>query len=412
MLDGVRRAFSHRNYRVYQSGNIFSLVGTWVQRIGVGWLAWELTHSGAWLGLIAAAELAPSIIMGPIGGAVADRVNRLALIRIMQTGMAMVAFAMAGFTFAGKMTPELLLALNFLAGVVVSFGQPARLSMVRALVPVHDLPAAVATNSILWNTARFVGPALASFLIARYGVGWAFLLNAVSYAAFIFALGMLDLPKRQAVARKRQSLVRDMRDGLAYVSGHPGLGPILLLLVINAITVRPYVELLPGFADDVFGQGVNGLGALTASIGVGAIIAGIWVGGRDGYHGLTRIAVDGVLLLAVSVFLFAATDIFWIGLLGGAISGAAMVISGVAMQSLIQQATDPAILSRVLSLYGLSFRAGPAAGALMMGAASEIWGLQIPVAAGACLCVIGWAWARSCLKEIETALERQQLVRD
>lgn len=408
MLNGLRRSFSHRNYRVYQTGNIFSLVGTWVQRIGVGWLAWELTHSGAWLGLIAAAELAPSIIMGPIGGAVADRVNRLTLIRIMQSGMALVAFAMAGFTFAGQITPGLLLALNFLAGVVVSFGQPARLSMVRDLVPTHDLPAAVATNSILWNLARFVGPALAGVLIAKYGVGWAFLLNAISYAAFIIALGLLDLPKRQVVARTGQSLLRDMRDGVAYVSGHRGLGPILLLLVISAVTVRPYVELLPGFADDVFGHGVNGLAALTASIGAGAIIAGIWIGGRDGYQGLARIAVDGVLLLAASVFLFAATDIFWIGLLGGAISGGAMVISGVAMQSLIQQATDPAVLSRVLSLYGLSFRAGPAAGALMMGAASELWGLQIPVIAGACLSVVGWAWARSRLGQMEAALERQR----
>jgi len=404
MLAGVRRAFSHRNYRVYQSGNIFSLVGTWVQRVGVGWLAWEMTHSPFWLGAIAAAELAPSIIVGPIGGAVADRMSRLTLIRSTQGLLAVVALAIGLLTLGGQMTPWLLLILNALAGIVVSFGQPARLSMVRALVPVDSLPSAVATNSIMWNMARFIGPALAGFIIAQSGVAWAFLLNAVSYSAFIFALFSLNLPPRPINTRAKTSLLADMKEGVAYVSRHPGLGPVLLLLIVNAVTVRPYVELLPGFADAVFGAGVDGFVALTAAIGIGAIIAGIWVGGREGFAGLTRIAIDGVLLMAVAVLVFAATESLWVGLFGAALSGGAMVISGVAMQSLIQQATDPDKLSRVLSLYGLSFRAGPAAGALIMGAASEIYGLQVPVIVGALICLVGWIWARRRMKVIDAAL--------
>ena len=404
MSAGVRRAFSHRNYRVYQSGNFFSLVGTWVQRVGVGWLAWEMTHSPFWLGAIAAAELAPSIIVGPIGGAIADRMSRLSLIRSTQGLLAVVALAMGLLTLGGQMTPWLLLILNAIAGIVVSFGQPARLSMVRALVPVDSLPSAVATNSIMWNLARFVGPALAGFIIAQYGVAWAFLLNAVSYSAFIFALFSLNLPPRATSTRAKKSLLADMKEGVAYVSGHPGLGPVLLLLIVNAVTVRPYVELLPGFADAVFGADVDGFVALTAAIGIGAIIAGIWIGGREGFAGLTRIAIDGVLLLAVAVLVFAATESLWVGLIGAALSGGAMVISGVAMQSLIQQATAPDKLSRVLSLYGLSFRAGPAAGALIIGAASEIYGLQAPVIIGALICLIAWVWARRRLKDIDAAL--------
>lgn len=404
MLAGVRRAFSHRNYRVYQSGNICSLVGTWVQRVGVGWLAWEMTHSPFWLGAIAAAELAPSIIVGPIGGAVADRMSRLTLIRSTQGLLAVVALAIGLLTLGGQMTPWLLLILNALAGIVVSFGQPARLSMVRALVPVDSLPSAVATNSIMWNMARFIGPALAGFIIAQYGVAWAFLLNAVSYSAFIFALFSLNLPPRPINTRAKTSLLADMKEGVAYVSRHPGLGPVLLLLIVNAVTVRPYIELLPGFADAVFGAGVDGFVALTAAIGIGAITAGIWVGGREGFAGLTRIAIDGVLLMAVAVLVFAATESLWVGLFGAALSGGAMVISGVAMQSLIQQATDPDKLSRVLSLYGLSFRAGPAAGALIMGAASEIYGLQVPVIVGALICLVGWIWARQRMKVIDAAL--------
>lgn len=421
---GIGRAFSNPNYRIYQSGNAGSLIGTWVQRVAVGWLAWELTHSPFWLGAIAAAELAPSLLMGPIGGAVADRVSRVTLLRITQAMLCVVAVAMAATTLAGAMTPWLLLVLNAAAGVVVSFGQPARLSLIRALVRPADLPAAVATNSILWNLARFIGPAIAGVLIDVAGVGWAFAFNAVSYLAFIVALYRLRLPGAAVTARKPTSILEDMREGVAYAAGHPGVGPILVLLVINAVTVRAYVELLPGFADVVFSRDVGGFAMLTAAIGIGAIVAGFWVGDRAGLKGLTRIAIDAVLVLALAAICFAATQIFWVGLIGAALSGAAMVVSGVAMQSLIQTATDPSVLSRVLSLYGLSFRAGPAAGALLMGGASELiesglidWGLvdpaaghpplalQAPVIIGALICILGWLWARTRIARVAEALE-------
>lgn len=402
------RAFSNPNYRIYQTGNSFSLVGTWVQRIAVGWYAWELTHSGAWLGAVAAAELAPSILMGPIGGAVADRVRRLTVLRVTQSLLCLAAIALAAATLMGVMTIWLLFALNLLAGVFVSFGQPARLSMVRALVRPADLPAAVATNSILWNMARFIGPAVAGGLIAQFGVGWAFVFNAISYMGFLYALGRLDLPAAAPAAKRSGGILSDMAEGVAYAARHPGVGPILLLLIVNAFTVRPYAELLPGFADDVFGHGVDGLAALTSSIGVGAIVAGIFVGGRTGLAGMTRLAIDGVFVLAVSAILFAATKNFWIGLSGAALSGAAMVVSGVAMQTLIQNATEQSVLSRVLSLYGLAFRAGPAAGALAMGVASEYVGLQAPVIVGAMLCLIGWLWARARMRRVADVLETSQ----
>jgi len=401
------RAFSNASYRTYQSGNFLSLIGTWVNRIAVGWLAWELTHSGAWLGAIAAAELAPSILMGPIGGVVADRVDRLTVVRVTQSLMCLVAIAMAAGAFMGVMTPWLLFGLNLMAGLFVSFGQPARLSIVRALVRPADLPAAVATNSVLWNGARFIGPAVAGALIASFGVGWAFAFNAASYVIFMVALLRLKLgPTLTATAGRRQAgMFGDLAEGVRYVSRHPGIGPLLLLLVANAITVRPYVELLPGFADAVFGRGVDGLAALTAAVGIGAIVAGVLVGDRDGVKGLSRLAVDAVLVLAGAAIIFAATENFWIGLVGAALSGAAMVVSGVAMQTLIQNAADPSLLSRVLSLYGLWMRAGPAAGALIMGAASEYVGLRAPVIVGAMLCAAAWLWARVRLGRIRASLE-------
>ena len=399
------RAFSNPNYRLYQTGNFLSLIGTWVNRIAVGWLAWDLTHSGAWLGAVAAAELAPSILIGPIGGVVADRVDRLTVVRLTQGCMCAVAIAMAAGAFLGLMTPLLLFALNLLGGFFVSFGQPARLSMVRALVRPADLPAAVATNSVLWNAARFIGPAVAGALIASLGVAWAFSFNALSFVVFLVFLRRLRLAPTARAARKSSGVFADLAEGFAYAARHPGVGPLLMLLIVNAVSVRPYVELLPGFADVVFGRGVDGLAMLTGAVGVGAIITGVLVGDRDGLVGLTRLAVDSVLALALSAMLFAATGNFWIGLFGAALSGAAMVSSGVAMQTLIQNAADPGVLSRVLSLYGLSMRAGPAAGALIMGAASEYVGLQAPVIVGAMLCLVGWIWTRARLRRMTDALE-------
>ena len=403
---GVGRALSNRNYRIYQTGNSFSLIGTWVQRIAVGWLAWKLTESGTWLGIVVAAELAPSILLGPVGGAVADRVSRLTVLRVTQSLLCLVAVAMAVLTLSGGMTIWLLALLNLLAGVVVSFGQPARLSLVRSLVKPSDLPAAVATNSILWNLARFIGPAVAGVVIDQAGVGWAFALNAVSYVSFLFVLFQLDLPRLARAGRKSLGMVGDLKEGIAYVARHPGVGPMVLLLIASCFTVRPYLELLPGFADEYFKAGVDGLVMLTAAIGVGAIGAGLVVGGKTSFDGLTKLAVGGVLIQALAAVLFVATDSLWIGLIGAAISGASMTTSGVAMQSLIQNSTDPNVLSRVLSLYGLSFRTGPAVGGLLMGAAADFVGWQAPVLIGAALCLVAWAWIRLRMDQIAESLER------
>ena len=189
MSAGVRRAFSHRNYRVYQSGNFFSLVGTWVQRVGVGWLAWEMTHSPFWLGAIAAAELAPSIIVGPIGGAIADRMSRLSLIRSTQGLLAVVALAMGLLTLGGQMTPWLLLILNAIAGIVVSFGQPARLSMVRALVPGKDpmTPFLHAEITISVPETRNIGAAMAGSAMRSFSASMVVFTCLLS--CFVWGLG-------------------------------------------------------------------------------------------------------------------------------------------------------------------------------------------------------------------------------
>lgn len=401
---GIARAFANRNYRIYTSGNAVSLIGTWVQRVATGWLTWELTQSGTWLGLVAAAEFFPSVFANPLGGAIADRFDRLQLTRICQSLLALQAAVLGVLTLMGLMTPELLFALTFFLGVVTAFNQPARLSLVPSLVRREDISAAVAVNSVLWNGARFVGPAVAGVLIVGIGVGWAFLVNALSYAAFLLAIHFIHLPPLPAKA-KTMGMGREIVEGFAYVLQHKGIGPLILLLVLSSVTARPFAEMLPGFADDVFGRGADALAMLTAATGFGAVVGGVWLGQAGRSTGLTRLTVWNVLLLALAILAFAATDWLPFALVSVAVAGFAMVASGVATQSQIQSSTDPAMLGRVLSIYGLTFRAGPAIGALAIGGLSEAFGLRLPVAGGAAICILGWMWAYSRRHQIEAYLE-------
>lgn len=389
---GAVRVFRNRAYRIYTQGNSISLIGTWVQRVATGWLVWELTHSGAWLGIIAAADLLPSIIMGPIGGAAADRMDRFRLIQIAQIIMAIQAFVLGFFTLAGWVDIWMLLALTIVHGVVVSLNQPARLSMVRSLVQPEDMPPAIAINSVLWNSARFVGPACAGLLIVSFDIGWAFIVNGVSYLAFIYTMHLLRNNVPRGSTGAGGPMLRQIAEGFAYVRRHHGIAPIIGLLFVGSIFARPFAELLPGFADAVFGLGAEGLAMLTSATGIGAVIGGLWLSQAAKFGRLTMLSIHSNLALSLALLLLCWTDSFAVGLIATALAGLCMTVNGVSTQSLLQYACEPAMLGRVLSIYGLSFRAGPALGALLMGAASEWFGLQIPVAVGALVCICAWAW--------------------
>jgi len=400
-FDLILRAFRNPNYAVYVAGNSVSLIGTWMQRIGVGWLTWELTESEAWLGVIAFADLFPSVFIGPIGGAVADRFSRVRIILIAQMTAMVLAFALFAFTASGTMDIWLLLFLVFANGIVLGFNQPSRLALIPSLVPREDLSTAVAINSIIFNLARFVGPAIAGALIVSGGTASVFLANGLTYTAFLLALTRLrlppDPPRPRAPGRgmgaRAMALVGDVREGIAFTARHPGIGPILLLLAINSMTVRPFVELLPGFAATVYGRGADGLALMVSTIGVGAILGGLWLAGRPGMRGLTMVTLASILGLAVAILGFVATDVFAVGLVSLAFAGIALVLSGVGTQTLVQLSVYETMRGRVLSLYGIIFRGGPAAGALVIGLVAELIGLRLATAIGAVASLGVWVWA-------------------
>jgi predicted MFS family arabinose efflux permease len=331
---------------------------------------------------VAFADLFPTIAIGPFGGALADRFDRLRLLRIAQTLIMAQAFLLFALTATGLITVELLIGLVLAGGVVIGINQPARLALAPSLVPRSDLATAVAINSIVFNLARFVGPALAGLVIVWWGVGMVFALNALSFLAFLFALARLRLEPLLLEGQGRGSMLGAIAEGLRYTGRHPGIGPLLLLHAILAVSARPFFELLPGFASDVFGRGASGLAMLGSAVGIGAVAAGLWLAQRNEDSRLTGVALGSSFLVTLSVLTFSLSTSFAAALVCMALAGFGMVVAGVGTQTLIQTSVDETMRGRVLSLFGLIFRGGPAVGALLMGAASELVGLQAPVAAG------------------------------
>ena len=403
---GIRGVLRHRNFRVYISGNAVSLIGTWMQRTAVGWLTWDLTQSGFWLGLVACADLLPAVFIGPLGGVLADRFDRLRIMMTAQTVALLQAAALFALTAGDVIGVELLALLVLVHGVAMGFNQPSRLALMPSLVPLESLSTGIAINSVAFNLARFIGPALAGLLIVTVGVAGAFAANALSFLVFLIALSRLRLggiargPKPAGGA----GVLAELRDGVGYALGHPGIGPMLFLLATVSLGVRPFIDLMPGFAAEVFGGGADTLALLSSTVGLGAVASGLWIA-RRGPRGLTRLVLINTLLAGLAILGFVATDLLWVALISVALAGMALVASAVSMQTLMQLAVDGRRRGRVLSLYGIIFIGGPAAGALIMGALSEALGLRLPLAGGTLLALLVWLriWQRR--QAIAAALE-------
>jgi MFS family permease len=354
----IGRALRHSDFAFYAAGNAVSLIGTWMQRLATGWLTWQLTESGTWLGVIAFADLFPTIFIGPIGGAAADRFDRLRMTKVTQSLALCVVVILFALTASGQITIWLLLALTALGGVISAFNQPVRLALVPSLVPPGDLVTAVSIVSIIFNLARFIGPAIAGLMIVRVGVAAAFAVNAVTYAVFLLALTRLRA-SYSAPSSQHAGFLRQVAEGMRYASSHKGIAALLLLTIVTSLFSRPIVELLPGFAAEVFKSGADGLAMLTSSIGIGAVLGGLWLGGRTQTLGLTRVALASSLVMAAATAIFTLTDRLWAALPLLAIVGFCMSSTGIASQTLVQLSVPSAMRGRVLSLYGLIARGGP-----------------------------------------------------
>ncbi len=404
-LDNIRRAFTNRNYALFVIGNLMSTSGNWVQRVAMGWLTWELTHSGAWLGIIAFADLFPTFAIGLLAGAIADRTDTLKLLRFTQMFAIAQAIGLAMVTFAGWVTVEWLLFFALFRGVVIAFNRPPRMTLVYNIVGREALSSAIAINSMVFNLTRFIGPMLGGAIVAWLGAGWAFAFNGLSYGAFMVILFMIDIAPRKRGPTSETGLGAETWQGVRYAFDHVGIGLGLVILLLTSLFVRPFTELLPGIASAVFQRGVNGYATLLAVHGIGAVAAGFWLAARGGVRGFTAIIVWSLLVVSISLIVFAAAGNFWVALPIMAITGGAFVVQGVAIQTLLQTTVATEFRGRVMASYGIVARGGPALGALAMGGISEFLGLLAPVAGGAVLCLCLWAWMVRRKRRIKEALE-------
>ncbi|MCH8091565.1 MAG: MFS transporter [Proteobacteria bacterium] len=404
-LGRVRRALGHRNHFLFAAGMAPSLITLWMQRLAVGWLTWELTHSPAWLGIIAFADLFPSVVLSPLAGALIDRVDPMRPMVLCQIVFLVQALILAVLSFAGLITIEILLALELLLGLTHPFNTASRYTILPSLVPRADLSVTIAINSSLYNVARFIGPAAAGAVIVIGGVSWAFAGNVLGYLVFLLALFRMDVAPPERGARSKAGLFGDVAEGWRYTVAHPGIRPVLALLIITAVVSRPVVDLLPGFAGDVFHRGAGGLAWLTAAMGLGAMGGALWLTLRGALTGLTTITITAVLFLALALLAFTATDNFFLALVFLALSGFAMVVNGIGSQTLIQSSVTSAMRGRVMSLYALIYRGMPALGAVGMGWLAEGFGLPATLGGGAVLCLIAWGWAARRRRGMAVALE-------
>jgi MFS family permease len=382
------------NFGIYSLGSAVSLTGMWMERIAIGWLTWQLTESGFWLGVVAFADFFPVILIAPFAGAVADRVDRLSVVKASQAILLVQAAVLWALTASGHINVGLIVTLNVIHGIVVAFNQPARLALVPSLVPQTDVGPAVAINSVIFNLARFIGPIFAGLAIVWSGVALAFAINSLSYIAFLIALARIRIPPDEAdFAAPRRSFIADLSDGIRYTATHPGIGALMVLLIAFGVGGRPLTELLPGIADDVYHAGAGGLSILASATGAGAIIGGVWLGHRAHASDLMTITLASAVVTALAATAAVATESIWLALPAVVLFGFGMSSAGIASQTLVQLASDRSMRGRVMGLYGLIFRGGPAIGALTAGSISVQLGLRWAVVIGALLVMVASLWA-------------------
>lgn len=399
-------ALSNRNFAIYTAANIPSVIGVWVQRLAVGWLTWELTESGIWLGLMGFADLFPMVVVAPFAGVLSDRFDRLAIAKVVQLIAAAQALTLTALAFAGLVDEYVLFALTLVAGLDQAFYQPVRSAMTPNLVRRRDLPAAIAINSAAWNAARFIGPAIAGIILVAGEAAYCFAFNAVTYISLLISLWCIRLTPDAHGERVVKGVLAELTEGCRYAFTHPVIGPLLILLGIGAVFARPVVELLPGFAGGIFERGPEGLAWLTSSMGVGALVGSLWLGQRGRIEGMVSIAVYSLAGAACLLLVFTGTGMFELAVLTMVGTGFVYTVTGTTVQTLVQSVAEPTLRGRVLGLYGMIWIGGASVGALIMGILSEWLGLRVPVAGGAIVCLAAWVWGMRIRRRVAELVER------
>jgi len=418
-LQDAGRALRHRNFQLFFSGQLISLIGTWMQTVAQSWLVYRLTGSGLLLGSVGFASQIPVFLFAPIGGITADRCNRKHVVIATQTASMILAFILAALTLTHTVKVWHIFVLAALLGVVNAFDIPGRQAFLVDMVGKEDLMNAIALNSSMFNGARVIGPAVAGVLVAKLGEGWCFFANGVSYIAVIAGLALMDV---HAPARVQSSTSPwdHIVEGFQFVNRTAPIRALLMLLGIVSVTGMPYVVLMPIFADKILhsgGQelanligshdlGAVRLGILMGAAGVGALLGALTLAVRSGVKGLGTWVTVCCAGFGVSLMLFAYSKSFWVSVFLLLPVGYFIMLQMASSNTLIQVMVPDALRGRVMAVYSMMFMGMAPIGALLGGALSDRIGAPNAVAIGGLASILGAWWFGAQLPKIRGEARR------
>ena len=390
----LTRALRHRNYRLFFAGQSLSLVGTWITRVATSWLVYRLTGSELLLGVVGFCGQIPTMLVAPFAGVLVDRWNRHRLLVITQILSMLQTLALAVLTLHGTITVTWLLALQVVQGLINAFDTPARQAFVVEMVEDRaDLPNAIALNSTMVNGSRIIGPSIGGVLIAAFGEGWCFMVDALSYVFVVASLLMMRV--EPAGPRVEARVLTELRHGFDYVRGSLPIRTALIVLAVVSTMAMPYSVLMPAFVAESLHGGPGTLGLLMTASGAGALAGGLYLAARKSVVGLGRVVMFATLWFGCGLIGFAFATTKWLAMAALPIVGAGFVVQMAATNTVLQTLVDDKLRGRVMAFYTMAFFGTAPIGSLVAGVAADRFGARTTIAISGLACVAAGAWLAS-----------------
>jgi MFS family permease len=365
------RAFRNRNYSLFFAGQSISQIGTWMQRTGVSWMVYTMTHSAFMLGLSVFASQFPSFLFSLLGGIASDRYNRYKVLIITQTASMIQAVLLAVLVLINHYTVWEILALSVVLGIINAFDVPARQPLIHEMVTdKDDLPNALALNSSMVNIARLVGPAISGIILVKFGAGTCFLINAASFVAVITSLLLMKLPAYIPPTVKKK-VKSELLEGLVYLKNTPSISVMMIMLGLISLLVLPYNTLLPVFAKVIFKGDAATFGYINSFIGFGAVAGSVFLASLKPGTDLKIVLLINSIIFGICLMFFSHISYFPVAMLFAAVSGFGMMSQTTIFITIIQVESDKAMRGRVMSYVAMAYFGMLPIGSLLIGAVSQ-----------------------------------------
>lgn len=389
-------------FRDFLAGRMLAATGVWVFRVTTGWSVWSMTQSPAMLGVATFLLLAPQMILAPFSGVIADRRDRRFVLVVTHAVSGAMKMVVGGFALGGLLTIELLLPLLVVVGSVGAFSQASAKTIVTAFVVDDDLATAVSLNSVVFNLAGFIGPAIAGAVIALAGAAWGFALSGLLALGFVASLRRIPALPPEDTSKMRPMLV-DLGEALRAAGNDPLLRPLLALHLASATLARPFLEFIPAIVGQGFRGGAGEVALLTSCVGVGSVVGGLWLAQRDNSAGMLPVVLGAMLSLGVALIALAWTPLFPLALALAFVAGFGMIARAASIQSMVQLESPPGMRGRIVSFYGLILNGGSILGALAIGLVAELVGIRIALTLSVLCALAVWWRLRAPLKSAVAA---------